>query len=458
MQRLQPAFPVISTIYAHLNPADTLSLALTSTFFYKEGINFISWKKKLHQAGCPKEILAAANKTFAIKNYATLYKAFVKYFDPESTKNIQLWEILILSGERAAIEYAICQFNISKYTRSARGFSALKLAALSGKKGLKFTIERLNITPANKLILIVAYRDSHVAMDYCLNNLKLNLHTDDKRNVNALGYAALGNSVKMMKYLLNKQLKMSSNIVGNNCLHLAAYRGNIDVANFAIHVMGINPFSTNELKENALLIAGKYGNFEFVIYLLARENYLCDAQSKDVGQRTFLHLVCRQKNIDLINLALNTLKIPFDSQDVHGAQAFHHAAAAGNTDALNYFHKNTRTDFFATTKDGCNALHHAALSDNIDTIEFLFNEVGLPLNSKDVKGLRPIHYAAVYGNINVIRKLLELGAKPTDMDFRGHDVTFFANQSKTHKDELLKILSEYKPEQNILINNSFDLK
>lgn len=444
MQRLQSAFPVTSNVQSYLTPCDSISLALTSTFFYKEGINYIAWKDKLHKAGCPAEILTAAHQTFAIKNYATLYKAFINYFKTTQNKNIELWEILILSGEPAAIEYAICCFNLSKNKRAINGLSIKKLAALSGKKGLKYVLERLNVCPSDSLVLIVAYRNSIIAMDYCLDHLKLNLNVCDKRKINALGYAALGNNPAMMKYLLNKQLKMSVNVAGNNYLHLAAHEGNIEVAHFAIHVMGIDPYSTNGSRENALLIAGKYGHFDFIIYLIAKENYLPFAQNKDAQQRTFLHFVCRQYNIDLINFAINSLKISFNSQDCHGAQAFHHASAAGNAKALQYLHTNTNTNFFATTKDGCNALHHASLADDVETIEFLIDEIGINIHSTDKKGLQPSHYAAIYGNTLVLKKLLDLGAKPTDTDFHGRNVTFFAQESKINKNKTLKILNEYK--------------
>lgn len=435
-------YPVKKSLASYLTYKDLANLGSCSKTYYADCISYTVWKRKLVAAGYQIQTIHEAMATKTICNYAMLYKALKTY----RTYTAQLWEVLLLSGEIPAIKYCIKHLNISSSSKTQHGFNALDLAAISGSIiGMKYIIQHLQIAPSNKTLWFAAYRGRIDTVNYVIDELKIPIDAHDNKKLNALYYAIGGNCVNMMRHLQTRGIKPLKNAEKENCLHIAAAHGNIAAANFAITKMHINPFSKNKYGENAFLIAGKCLRLEFAISLLTQHGYTKYWHCANDKKATFLHLVCREGNKDIIAFAIYSLKIAVDCKDIYGATPIHYAAAYGNFEAAQYLLENHKIDLNSKTKAGATILHSATQADNPKLIEYLLDKTKINVDYRDNKGRTPLHHSLFYGNANTSRKLIKHGADVNLTDYYGQDTLFFAEKNiKANKDEIVNMLVEYQ--------------
>lgn len=190
---------------------------LTSSLFYQS-----SWDK-LVRVGCKQELVDDVVQTKAISNPEPLYETYrrlPKIFQNTITKP---WQLLILSGEVNAFDYAIKEFHIKKDTKSSAGEPPLFYAAMCTNTA--------QLDKALELIEMDNNKDKE--------NQKAYLATQANNGCNVLHYAILSRNPAQFANVVKLHLdhKMELSPVANNkrnALHYAALTGNLEMLDAVI--------------------------------------------------------------------------------------------------------------------------------------------------------------------------------------------------------------------------------
>ncbi len=138
--KLPPVLQAYSIQFLDNN--DVVKLSAVSSLFNRHSMCYHHWKQRLIKRGLNLDLLDKAAKTGTISNYRKLYvtlpSVFVNYLQKINT----LWELLCLSGETTAVEYAIRHEKINATTMNRANENPLHLAACSGN------VEAMNLIVA----------------------------------------------------------------------------------------------------------------------------------------------------------------------------------------------------------------------------------------------------------------------------------------------------------------------
>lgn len=207
----------------------------------------VNWAKRLTEAGCDEKLVEKVFKAKAINNYEPLWQTFRRLPLNFQKKITEPWQLLVLSGESNAFDYAVKNLNMHSDTRSPAGELPLFYAALSNNpeqldKALELTDKK------NKKDLIGSY-----ASNGC----------------NVLHYAILSRNPeqyeKVLQLYKDEDLTPIATVHDSkrNALHIAALTGNPDMVDSVlatVDLLGINVKDQDDDLFNALNYAMKASN------------------------------------------------------------------------------------------------------------------------------------------------------------------------------------------------------
>ncbi len=120
-------------LFQFFEPKEVVRLSTVSTLFNKDTQCDRYWRDRLIAAGLDQKLLEIAAQTGSISNYKNLYHSQLRWVESEEIQPVrQLWELLCVSGEVRAIDYAIQNNVIHANTRNSWGGTPLLLTAYSG--------------------------------------------------------------------------------------------------------------------------------------------------------------------------------------------------------------------------------------------------------------------------------------------------------------------------------------
>jgi ankyrin repeat protein len=356
-----------------LSPKSISNISSCSSTLYQETKCKAYWKDKLMTVGVNQNEMQKVIDSNVIQNYKKLYRNLLRFYKLRS--RLLAWELLCLSGEIIAVEYAL---NKGQFTRETKGFAgrnALHYATLSG---------------------------SVEAMKYAIS-LGIAADSRDNNGANALHYAALSGSVEAMKYAISLGIAADSHENnGANVLHNAAQSGSVEAMKYAIS-LGIAADSRDNNGRNALHDAALSGSVEAMKYAISLG---LAADSRDKNGRNALHYAALSGSVEAMKYAIS-LGIAADSRENNGGNALHYAALSGSVEAMKYAislgiaansHEN----------NGGNVLHNAALSGSVEAMKYAIS-LGIAVDSRDNKGADALHYAAQNGLVETMKYAISLG-------------------------------------------------
>ena len=309
----------------------------------------------------------------------------------------------------------------------------------------------------------------------------------DKEGNTSLHYAAAGNQLEVMKYLINRgnligELHSVRNKYGATPPHIAAANGSLNVIKHLIEHHHWNTKDTDKTGKTVLHYAVRHidtvkylitecncdpmvtdkdgktvlhcavGNIDTVKYLITECN--CDPVVTDKDGKTVLHYAVEQKHLNVAEYLVLTGKCdPILAANEYGntvlsfaidnetfdivkylichpmAPEWHipHQAVKQNIDYVKYLITECNCDPMVTDKDGKTVLHCAV--GNIDIVKYLITECNCDPMVTDKDGKTVLHCAV--GNIDIVKYLItECNCDPMVTDKDGKTVLHYAVEEK----------------------------
>lgn len=308
-------------------------------FFYST-LTTEEYFDQLVKWGCDEAELTKVFSSHAIKNYHVLQQS-VSHIIYQHRKKLKAWELLCMSGDLSALEYAQKHEQLSGVSTGLYDTNALHWAALSGStEAMDFTIKTLNISPFStddekqNALHYATLGGTVSAITYAIETLKIPPHSVDASGLTALHEAARSHSKEAVDYAINI-LKIPAHTVnqfGLNVLHSAAISGSAEMMALAVAI-GVNPHAVDVNGMNALHWAALYGHKEAVAFAI--ETLLIPAQSVCYAKRNILHYAAESGSIEAIHYirqlnADHDLGLDPMVRDAHGHNAFYWAEKSHN--------------------------------------------------------------------------------------------------------------------------------
>ena len=232
--------------------------------------------------------------------------------------------------------------------------------------------------------------------------------------MNALGIAAHGGDVDIVKALIDLGCDTGKYRLGWSALHLACEMGNYEVVNLLLEHFPVLLENNTEFLQKPLHLASRQGRIKVVMILLEAG---CEIDCLDVYSATPLHYACNFGHYDVVKTLLK---------------------AGCNVDAL--------------TTQGRSPLAYACRNGSLDTVQALI-EAGCTVNfTHDIKPpdweldttykyvVNPLHIATWYGKSSeVVKALIEAGASIDEVDINGNTAL-----ELTKQDSWLEFSSEFR--------------
>jgi ankyrin repeat protein len=229
----------------------------------------------------------------------------------------------------------------------------------------------LPTTDDNQTLLHIASYNGmlHIVKYLCKKFPSITSALDNEGSL-ATHYAARGNDVQMLQFLLDQGLRPDAGTQsGSTILHLAAYDGNADM----------------------------------VSYLCEKYPQLIHVQ--DTTGYSAAHYAAGSGNIPLL---LNILQYGIDPhiKSSNGSTLLLKAVYNGRKPMVKYLCTEYPDLISMTDAFGCNVLHYAACDGNVKIIQYMIDK-GVNPASRTNDGHTILHVAAFHGQLEVIRQICE---------------------------------------------------
>jgi ankyrin repeat protein len=321
-----------------LDAQSLVTLGSTCCLFRKELRDMFYWREKLIAAGCPQAFLKPLEQTRAVRDYKNLHRTLAKLSNFQVN---ELWELLCLSGEVTALQYAIQHANLTSDTKNASGEKASHFVALSGNvASFQFLIKRFNIKKPSEGV--DGMNESHYAamsgniecIDKTIRHFKI-----DPTSVNQFGetlahFAARSHQFAALKHVITTyKLKPTIRTSKNESL-LHACVNNVNMLKQVIQEYNLDPYSMDSDNATLLHVTAKAGNIEGVQYVIGK--YQIDPKQKDKFGSTLLHYATGNGCVAMMKFAVDVLKISPAEIIQDGTNLLQLAALSGNSEAVRY--------------------------------------------------------------------------------------------------------------------------
>ena len=228
-----------------------------------------------------------------------------------------------------------------------------------------------------------------------IEDYQLNPRVTDNQANTCLHYAAAGNQIEVMKYLISsidwsiqdKVLQYDINYYGATPLHIAAANGSLDVIKYLIEHHHYNTAYTDNRDRTVLHNAAKH--IDIVKYLITECN--CDIMVTDKDGKTVLHYAVQKKCLAVVKYLVLTGKCdPILAANKYCNSVLLFAATNGSLDISKYLIQNHQCDLMVTDKDGRTVLHCAVEHNHLDAVEYILSTGKCDLVAKDNKKRTPL--------------------------------------------------------------------
>ena len=236
-----------------------------------------------------------------------------------------------------------------------------------------------------------------------------------------LHYAAAGNQLEVMKYLINKMQHLNHEFAQTLC-RIAAANGSFDVIKYLIEHHHTVAKQTDNRGRTVLHYGAKH--IDIVNYLIpncdpmvidndgktvlhyavekncaAVVKYLVSVNPVDKDRNTFLHLAAKTGSYDVIKQSIGYYKCNPVATNRFGHTVLH--CAVEHISIVKYLITECKCDPMVTDKDSKTVLHYAVEQNHLDVVEYLVS-----VNPVDKVGNTFLHLAAKTGSYDVVRQLI----------------------------------------------------
>ena len=240
-----------------------------------------------------------------------------------------------------------------------------------------------------------------------LLQLPIPFFDDDVRfDMSLLDLSSRNGWLDVTKDLITKYHFDPHHIFHRNCLHFAAMGNHVKVVEYLVTEHKLDPlYQDGDDNHTALHFAAANGSLAVLRYLISHYHY----NLNDKELCTILH--CAVKHIDVVKFFINECNCDPMSTDDENRTLVHVAAAFGSLDVVKFLINECNCDPMSRIgdMDRSTVLHMAAKFGSQDVIKFLINECNCDPMVIDDDGATPLHYATEENNLAATKFLLSTG-------------------------------------------------
>ena len=235
-----------------------------------------------------------------------------------------------------------------------------------------------------------------------------------------LHYAAAGNSLSVIEYLINEQ--DCDPATTDNCgalpLHIACLNGQLDVVKYFITVRKCYPTSRGQHGWTPLHYASQQGHMNIIQYFINELG--CDSTTTNNYGHLPLHIASLNGHFNTVKYYIREQKCDPNSQTNYGSTPLYCASENGHMDIIQYLITELGCDPTISNSSGSLPLHIASLNGHLNTVKYFISEQKCDPNSQTNYGSTPLYCASQNGHMDIVQYLItELGCDPTISDNYG---------------------------------------
>ena len=329
--------------------------------------------------------------------------------------------IAALYGHLNLCKTFIVKHNFDIHVTDNDGCTALHFAARNGNyelvtffvdKGI--LIDLKDNYGSNCLHIAALYGHLDLCMTLTNKNI-FDVHMFDNDRWTALHFSARNGSYDLVKYFddMETDIKIKTND-GNNCLHIAALHGHLDLCKSLIHKHDFNVHTANRGGWRALHFSASSGSYELVTYFVDMGT---DIKLETSDRKNCLHIAALHGHLDLCKSLIHEHDFNVHAADHGGWRALHFSASAGSYELVRYFAR-MGTDIKLETSDGKNCLHIAALHGHLNLCKTLIHGHKFYVHGPDYDGWTALHFSAKAGCYELVTYFAGMA---TDIYLRTND-------------------------------------
>ena len=223
--------------------------------------------------------------------------------------------------------------------------------------------------------------------------------------------ACYGGHIGIVKYLAGKHPKLKNTVDEdkNNCLHLAAKKGDMQTVVFLIDELGMDPTVEGIDGRNCFIWACYSGIIETVKYLVGRYPKL--KYTVDEDNNNGLHWAVLKGKLDTVVYLIDELGMDPTVEGIYGRNCFLMACYGGHIEIVKYLAGKYPKLKNTVDGDKNNGLHLAAWLGETDTVVYLIEELGMDPAVEGQYGQNGYLTSCSFGHIGVVKYLAERYSK-----------------------------------------------
>ena len=240
-----------------------------------------------------------------------------------------------------------------------------------------------------------------------INNHRFNVNISDKDGCTALHHSAISGKYELFTYFADMMPDIYVKTkAGLNCLHIAAFRGHLDLSKKLIdnHEFDVNISDIDGFR--ALHHSVKSGKCELVAYFADKGT---DVYLKTKNGRNCLHIAAENGYLDLFKTLIDKYDFNVHTADYDGCTSLHHSAISGNYKLVTYFAEKG-IDFYLKTNNEKNCLHIAAANGHFNLCKMLIEKCKFVVDIADNDGCTALHHSARSGSYELVTYFVHMGS------------------------------------------------
>ncbi|XP_048257852.1 ankyrin repeat domain-containing protein 50-like [Haliotis rufescens] len=245
-----------------------------------------------------------------------------------------------LCGQIEVVKYVLSQDIVDINCRGRKTKTPVMLAARNGhKEVVEILVKKgadlsLAYNAAGSNVLHLACFNGHVdVVKYLLSQGTVNINSRGWRKRTPVMRAA-GNGQKEVVELLVKQgadLSLAYNTAGSNVLHLACFKGHVDVVKYLLSQDIVDINSRGLKKRTPVMLAAEKGHKEVVELLV---NKGADASLVDNRGNNILHLACLMGQMEVVKYIVSKVIVDVNAKNKKRKTAANIASSQGRGDLM----------------------------------------------------------------------------------------------------------------------------
>ncbi|XP_046334383.1 26S proteasome non-ATPase regulatory subunit 10-like [Haliotis rufescens] len=193
---------------------------------------------------------------------------------------------------------------------------------------------------------------------------------------------------------------------GDNILHLACWRGEMEVVNYVLSQCLVNIDARGWMKQTAVMRAARNRHREVMRLLVSKG---ANVSLVDNSGNNILHMVCLQRDLEAVKYVLSQDMVGVNDRGWYERTPVMRAAEKGYKGVVELLvHKGANVTL--VDKDGNNILHLACQKTNVEMVKYVLSQDMVDVDARNNKGQNAVMIVKSLKWLDVLDLLVSHGA------------------------------------------------